>query len=169
MIDANVLVAGNAFPRWPYEVLRHALAGDYELYLCPYVVEEARRTMSRVLPEDAHRLEKFLELCPYYEVPDPSSKRVLSNLQLVRSHKDVPAVLAARVAKVHYLVTNDRDLTIQDATAVRIRHWFSPVLPAVFLREIMNSTSEQLEAIRHRTWKDLNEIPTPNPWSSAPM
>jgi hypothetical protein len=28
MTDANVLVAGNAFPRWPYEVLRHALTAS---------------------------------------------------------------------------------------------------------------------------------------------
>jgi len=29
MLDATVLIAGSAFPRWPREVLRHALLGDY--------------------------------------------------------------------------------------------------------------------------------------------
>lgn len=47
MVDANVLAAGNAFPRWPYEILRHASRGDYRLFLCPHLLEEARRTMSR--------------------------------------------------------------------------------------------------------------------------
>jgi hypothetical protein len=107
MTDANVLVAGNAFPRWPYEV------------------------------------------------KDPSKRAVKKNLHLVRSAKDVPVALAAKRARVQYLVSNDKDLTVQDVSTEQIRQWFAPLLPAVFLRDVMGWTSEELEAIRHRTWEDL--------------
>ena len=32
-VDANILLSGNAFPRWPYEVLQHALNGEIHLVL----------------------------------------------------------------------------------------------------------------------------------------
>jgi len=38
MTDANILFSGVAFPRWPREVLRHAVKGDYKLILCPIVI-----------------------------------------------------------------------------------------------------------------------------------
>lgn len=157
MVDANVLAAGNAFPRWPYEVLRHALRGDYRMFLCSYLLEEARRTMSRAFPSGVDRLEQFLRDCRYEEVNDPSARLVKANLDLVRSAKDVPVVLAAKRARVQYLVTNDKDLTVEDKSTVRIRQWFLPILPAVFLRDVMGWTRERLESIRHRTWSDLTQ------------
>jgi predicted nucleic acid-binding protein len=33
MVDANILIAGSVWPRWPYEVLQHALRGDFGLVL----------------------------------------------------------------------------------------------------------------------------------------
>jgi len=49
MTDANILFSGVAFPRWPREVLRHAVKGDYQLVLCPIVIEEARRVTPRAI------------------------------------------------------------------------------------------------------------------------
>ena len=46
--------------------------------------------------------------------------------------------LAARKARVQYLVTHDKDLTVQDVTTEQIRRWFAPILPAVFLRDVMS-------------------------------
>ena len=63
-VDANILVAGNVWPRWPYEVLQHALRGDFRLVLNPYVIEEARPTLARRFAADMPRFETFLELCP---------------------------------------------------------------------------------------------------------
>ncbi len=34
--DANVLVAGTTYPRFPYEVLQHALIIDYVLFTVYY-------------------------------------------------------------------------------------------------------------------------------------
>ncbi|MCL5985837.1 MAG: hypothetical protein M1371_04635 [Actinobacteria bacterium] len=42
MLDATVLIAGSAFPRWPREVLRHALMGDYILILSPLLINQAK-------------------------------------------------------------------------------------------------------------------------------
>ena len=50
MTDANILLAGNAFPRWPYEVLQHAVDGDYRLVLCPLVIKQAREHMRERFP-----------------------------------------------------------------------------------------------------------------------
>jgi hypothetical protein len=41
--DANILLSGNAFPRWSYEVLQHATDGDFKLVLCPLVINQARK------------------------------------------------------------------------------------------------------------------------------
>jgi hypothetical protein len=47
-VDANVLFAGSAFPRWPYEVLRHAAAGDLQLVPDPKLEEiEAHTNLVR--------------------------------------------------------------------------------------------------------------------------
>ncbi len=50
MTDANVLLAGNAFPRWPYEVLQHAIDGDFKLVLCPLIVKQAREHLEERFP-----------------------------------------------------------------------------------------------------------------------
>jgi len=39
MVDANILVSGSVWPRWPYEVLQHALRGDFQLVLNQYVMD----------------------------------------------------------------------------------------------------------------------------------
>ena len=55
-VDANVLIAGTVFPRWPHEILMHALAGDFTLVLSPIVIREARRRIRREFPEfESHR------------------------------------------------------------------------------------------------------------------
>ncbi|GFP32806.1 hypothetical protein HKBW3S42_01114 [Candidatus Hakubella thermalkaliphila] len=43
MLDANVLIAGIRVPRWPYQVLQHALAQDYVPVLSVQVIRELKR------------------------------------------------------------------------------------------------------------------------------
>ncbi|MGH2536018.1 MAG: hypothetical protein ACRDHL_01340 [Candidatus Promineifilaceae bacterium] len=55
----------------------------------------------------------------------------------------------------HFL-TYDKDFTDEDETTEKLRRLIpSIMLPPVFLREVMGWTSEELEAIRHRDWLDL--------------
>lgn len=154
MADANVLIAGILFPRWPYEFLRHALRGDFQLVLCPQVIREARARMARGTSSQRHALEQFLADCPYEEVPDPSREEVEQHQRLVRDIKDVPLALAAIRAQVDYLVTNDKDLTAQDETTAALRQKIQPMTVGRFLREVMGWESEELEKIRRRTWGD---------------
>jgi hypothetical protein len=84
MTDANVLVAGMSFPRWPCEVLRHAAAGDFQLVLCPLVIEQARRNLQKHFPQYTHRFEEFLQAVDYELVPDPTPKEVAVNQSLNR-------------------------------------------------------------------------------------
>jgi hypothetical protein len=65
MVDANVLVAGIGWPRWPYALLQHALAGDFQLVLTPYLIEEARRNLKRIAPATLPTLDDFLYWSKY--------------------------------------------------------------------------------------------------------
>jgi predicted nucleic acid-binding protein len=59
-VDANVLVAGFGWPRWPYEIVRHAIQGDFTLVLSTLVIEEARRHIQQTLPAAVEDFDAFL-------------------------------------------------------------------------------------------------------------
>lgn len=158
LTDANVLLSGTVFPRWPREVLRHAVAGDYQLVLCPLVIEQARRNLNKRFPNHAERFEQLLELLDYELVSDPTEQDVHEHRTLVRDLDDVAIALAAIVAKVDYLISEDKDLTVQDETTAELRTHLKVVVSGTFLREAMGWTGEQLEAIRNRKWSDLSDV-----------
>ncbi len=160
LTDANVLLSGNAFPRWPYEVLQHATDGDFHLVLCPLVIRQARRHLERRFPQHLPRFEKFLREVEYELVPDPAPKEIDANRNLVRDLSDVAVALAAIAAGVDYLVSEDKDLTIRDESTAELRRHVKVLLSGTFLREVMGWTSEELEAIRHRKWSDIPESET---------
>ena len=95
MVDANILIAGTGWPRFPYEVLQHAVQGDFTLVLSSLVIEEARLHILRLIPEMAERFEVFLRETDYEEVAAPTVEEVTANIRLVRDPKDVPVALAA--------------------------------------------------------------------------
>lgn len=152
MVDANVLVAGTGWPRFPYEVLQHAAKGDYQLVLSPFVIDEARTHLGRIDAKLLERFDAFLDASEYKEIPTPSQEELTAQPDLVRDVEDIPVGLAAINAKVDMLVSLDKDLTDQNEP---IHHWLKILLPGTFLREYMGWTSEQLEVIRKRNWKDL--------------
>ena len=154
LVDANVLIAGHGWPRFPYEVLQHAVAGDFTLVLYPYVIAEARRNISRLFPEVLANFETFLLASEPEIVADPSPEDVAAHQQLIRSGKDIPVGRAAILAHVDCLVSTDKDFTDPDEP---IHQHLTIRLPGTFLREYMGWTSEALEAIRQRNWKDLEE------------
>jgi len=156
--DANILFSGAAFPRWSYAVLRHAAASDFKLVLCPLVINQARKNLQRRFPQHVEDLEKLLELIDYELVSDPTSEDVKANENLVRDLSDVAVALAAIAAKVDYFISEDKDFTAQDETTEELRRHLKVVLTGTFLREVMGWTSEQLEEVRHRTWRDIPEM-----------
>jgi predicted nucleic acid-binding protein len=155
MVDATILVAGSCWPRRPYEILRASIAGEFQLVLCPYVVEQVRRVVRARFPAYVERLEGFLSLARFELVPDPSPKEVMDSQGLVRDRSDIPIVLAALNAKADYLISEDKDMTTRDATTTVLRQKLTVLLSGTFLREVMGWSSERLASIRHRSWKDL--------------
>lgn len=156
MIDTNVLISGVIFPRAACEILQHALRREFVLVLSEQILAELHLWMeTRATRLQRIALETFLEEASYELVPDPSWEEVQSAADLVRDPKDVPVVLAAIRAGVDYLVTNDRDLIAQDETTAQLRRHMTPMHVATFLRQVMGWTSEELEAIRHRTWEEM--------------
>ncbi|MBC7812825.1 MAG: putative toxin-antitoxin system toxin component, PIN family [Burkholderiales bacterium] len=152
MIDANILVAGIGWPRFPYEVLQHAFIGDYVLVLSERIVAEAQRSAERALKARAIVLDEFLEIVTYEITTAPTDEEISANTNLVRDAKDVHVALAAIAAKVDYLVSSDKDLTEPNEA---LHRQIKVLLPGTFLREYMGWTSEVLETIRTRTWDDL--------------
>lgn len=106
-VDANVLLAGNAFPRWPYEVLEHATDGDFKLVLCPLVIQQAREHLQKLFPVHLARFERFLREADYELVPDPSPVEIDAYPNLVRDVSDIPIAVAAMAAGVDYVVSEE--------------------------------------------------------------
>lgn len=156
MVDANVLFAGTLWPRFPHEVLRHAVNGDYQLVLSPRIIEEAKTAIERVAPKSAHRFADILETLHYEEVPTPTDEDIANNSQLIRDAKDVHVALAAINGEVDYLISQDRDFTEPDEP---IHQHLNILLPGTFLREHLGWTSESLENIRKRNWDDFTDEP----------
>ena len=84
----------------------------------------------------------------------------MANQKLVRDLTDVAVALAAISAKVDYLISEDKDFTVQDESTAEIRKHVKVMLSGTFLREVMGWTSDELDAIRHRKWSDISESET---------
>lgn len=152
-LDANVLVAGVRWPRWPHEVMRATVRGVFDLVLPEQVVTEARRHLGH--PAQLAAFEAFLADSAYEAIAMPSVALVRQSLDLVRSQKDMPIALALLAGEADIFVTSDRDFTDPGAAADRFRQRVRIMLPAVFLRDVVGWSAEALEAIRSRTWKEL--------------
>lgn len=157
-VDANVLIAGLGWPRWPHEVLRHAVRGDFTLVLSPIVIEEARNRIQKSFPDLQEDFETLLEIIQYESAPIPTKEELAANQDLVRQEKDIPVALSIAAAGVDYFVTYDRDFTNVDETTEKV-HQAIPgiILPPVFLRDVLGWTSEELESIGDRDWDDFDE------------
>ena len=153
--DANVLFSGAAFPRWSYEVLRHAAADDFKLVLCPLVINQARKNLQKRFPRHVENLEKLLRLIDYELISDPTPEEVKANHDLVRDLSDVAVALAAIASKADYLISEDKDFTVQDETTRELRNHLKIRLTGTFLREVMGWSSEELEEIHKRTWDNM--------------
>jgi putative PIN family toxin of toxin-antitoxin system len=155
MVDANVLIAGVVWPRWPYEVLRHAVRGDFQLTLSHYVISQAERRFSQRFPDFLDRFTETMQSIQYEMAAEPARESLIEHQNLMRDPTDLTIALAAINSKVDFLVTRDRDFTDRNETTEELHKRLKILLPGTFLREHMGWASEELEAIRHRRWQDL--------------
>lgn len=157
LLDTTVLVAGSAWPRWPYEVLLAGLRGECQLVICRYVIEQARRVLERRFPQTLDRFDAFLASSGFEIAADPTREDVLAHAGLLRDPTDIPVLLAAVSAGVDYLVSEDKDLTQEPHIASRLGSSVEILLPGTFLRQVLGWSGERLEGIRKRNWKDIGE------------
>lgn len=157
-VDTNVLLSGILWPRWPYEVLQHALRGEIELVLPEAVLREAHRHIERDFPESSGTFVRTLSTIDFELAPMPDADAVHAAAGLVRQAEDIPIALSVIGARVDFFVTYDRDFTDDHPSTARVQAAIPGIcLPPIFLRDVMGWTSEQLEAVRQRTWADLGE------------
>ncbi|MBI4491178.1 MAG: PIN domain-containing protein [Chloroflexi bacterium] len=152
MLDTTVLLAGTIWPRFPYEVLHHALRGDFQAVLCPFILAQARRKFRELFPAHVEQFETFLCDLAYDEVPDPAPKAVAAHRGLMRDPTDLPIALAAINAGVDYLISDDKDFT---HPAQPIHGQLAILQSGTFLNEVMGWTHEDLDRIKRRTWADV--------------
>lgn len=154
-LDANILIRGITFPRFPYEVLRHASRRDFVPIFSPLVLDSARYYVRERFPQHFAALEMLLELLDYELAPDPPPEQVAAHPNLVRDVKDIPVALSAIEAGADYLVSTDRDFTDQDETTAELRQHLNCKKVGSFLREVIGWTTRELSAIERRRWSDL--------------
>ena len=154
-LDANILIRGITFPRFPYEVLRHAARKDFAPIFSPLVLDSARYYVCERFPQHLAAFETLLGLLEYELAPDPSPEQVAAHPHLVRDVKDIPVALAAIEAGADYLVSTDQDLTDEDETTAELRRHLSCKKVGSFLCEVMGWTSQDLSAIERRRWSDM--------------
>ena len=154
-LDANVLIRGVTFPRFPYEVLRHAARKEIVAIVCPLVLDSARLYVRERFPDHQGALDALLELLDLEVAPDPLFEEVTAHAGLVRDAKDIPVALAAIGAKAEYLVSTDRDFTDVDDTTAELGRHLKPISVGAFLHEVMGWSHESLSAIERRRWSDL--------------
>jgi predicted nucleic acid-binding protein len=155
-LDVTVLIKAASFPRLPFEIVRLGLRGEAGIVLSPLVLERARFHLRQKYPSALPFLERLLQRLDYQEVPNPDPERVTAHRNLCRDESDVPVALAAIDAGVDYLVTNDRDLTVVDASTTRLREQVKIITPLALLRHVLGWPEERIAAAIHRNWHELS-------------
>jgi predicted nucleic acid-binding protein len=150
MVDANVLFAAVGWKRWPYYVLKHAAAGDYQLVLSEQIIDEATEEIAAKLPDKAVQFRRLVASLKPEIVPEPSDRQVARNRSLLLDPEDLPIALAAINARVDYFVSEDKHFTERSAQTAVLHQRLNIMLSGTFLREVMKWASEQLEEVRVR-------------------
>jgi putative PIN family toxin of toxin-antitoxin system len=160
-VDANILIRGVTFPRFPYEILRLAARQEISLVVSSSVLDDARRYVGELFPEFLPHLESFLSVANIEIVAEPTRQEIETHSNLVRDVEDIPVILAAINAKVDFFVSTDADFTDEDASTEKLRALFVPgrvMKPGTFLSEVIGWDHTALEKISRRRWDELERV-----------
>jgi hypothetical protein len=80
MVDTNILIVGSVWPRWSYEVLQHALQGDFRLVLSEYIVQQARKHIRARFHVYSDMFDELLGACRYELAADPTREQVAQHI-----------------------------------------------------------------------------------------
>ncbi len=137
-------------------MVRLGLVGEAGVVLSPLVVASARLHVRRLYPNQIPLLERVLERLDYENVANPDAEQVALHRNLCRDVSDVPVALTAIEGRVDYLVTNDRDLTVMDASTARLRELVHVITPLALLRHVLGWSETRIETVIHRHWHELS-------------
>ena len=152
MVCANVLVAGVVQPHVLYEILQHAVVGDFRLVLSTYIVDEAREVIRHLVPDQMPQFDVLLQAIDHEIVPIPTCTELMQAPWLAHHCEDLPVILSAVKAQVDCLISADQSITDPSGPAHR---YLRVVLPVTFLRQSMGWKVEDLQRVRERNWHTL--------------
>ncbi len=159
-LDATILIKAASYPRLPYEVVRLGIRRDVRIALSSLVLSSARLHVTSKFPAQVELFERMLERIDFVQAPEPTYERVVSERGLCRDFSDVPIILAAVDVGADFLITNDRDLTVVDATTARLPELITVITPLAFLRHVLHWPEVRIEAAIHRSWHELTPLDT---------
>jgi putative PIN family toxin of toxin-antitoxin system len=123
VFDTNVLVAAFATEGLCAALLRRARRGDFQLILCPVILQEFQRVLRSKLaasPEDIRETLGVLQEAGELVTPEPAAMP-----RVCRDRADDAILACALAARAEFLVTGDDDLlglrTFQRIRIVRPR------------------------------------------------
>ena len=125
-VDANILIRGIIFPRYPFKIPRLAARHTMVLVVSLSVLADARHYLTLLFPEHLPKLDGFLATALIETIADPAPEEVVNHRDLVRDFKDVPVVMAAAEAGADFLISTEADLTIANTSAWRWQRLLAP-------------------------------------------
>jgi predicted nucleic acid-binding protein len=120
MIDANLIIA-MFVRRGDHPLMRWSAGRKIRPVLCAYMLDEARRMVSRAFRARAAELPALLDALQAEALPEPSPEDRARYGFLVSDPADHPVVAAALLAGVDFLVTSDRRLREDAAGSLACR------------------------------------------------
>lgn len=157
MLDSNVIISGITYPRYHFEILKHALKHEFKLVLSEIIVREVNKNIHKKFPAYVNDLKVFLLNCPFELVSPPQKADIAKNRDLIRDGGDIPIALTAIQAGIDFFVTGDKDFLEDDKAIKKLKKHFAILSPADFLKQIMQWSDKDLEKIRQRNWVDLQK------------
>ena len=110
VFDTNVLLAAFLAEGLCAKLLLRARRGDFDLYTCPFVLDELREVLTRKFKIGAKEVKEALALiaeAPCFVTPAAED---LPEQQTCRDPDDDHVLACAHAADADYLVSGDQDL-----------------------------------------------------------
>lgn len=112
LFDTNILVAAFSSEGLCSKLLGRANLGDFELYLCPFILKELRRNLKiKIYLSKVEMTEVFSLLKEISIIVDPRKLGVRVS-GVCRDEDDDNVIACALAANVDYIVTGDKDLLV---------------------------------------------------------
>jgi len=110
LIDSNILISAALNSRGvPYQAFLKAVSYPNKGIISVQNLEEVKRVFTRKFPQKINLLEKFLLLALQVVEVVPVPEVISCDEELIRDIADRPILRAAIQAKVHVILTGDKD------------------------------------------------------------